>query len=82
MSAFLAWVVLTGVAIILAIGAVYIWKWGPGTITRRVQCPERHVSATVTFVQKEGAFGRVVVADVMHCSLLGDAPVVCGKACR
>ena len=76
------WIALLGVATILGAALLYIRQWGPGIITRRVRCPEKHVDAKVTFVQAEGDFGSLLVTDVTDCSLFPGAPVTCTKACR
>ena len=78
----LAVIALGAVALLVAAGVLYIWNWGPGTVTRHVTCPERHISARVTFIQREGQFAHLEVADVTQCSLLGAGPVTCSKACR
>ena len=78
----IVWLALVAVAVILATALLYIRQWGPGVVTRHVRCPEKHKDARVTFVQKEGDFGSLIVADVLKCSLLPQGPVTCNKACR
>jgi hypothetical protein len=58
-----------------------IWKWGPGLRCRSVRCPEKRVGAKVLADQREGEFGCLRVVDVKECSLIGNAPVACGKGC-
>jgi hypothetical protein len=77
-----AWSALIAVAILMAVAIVYIYQQGPGIITRSVRCPEKGVDASVTFVQKERGFARLVVEDVTKCSLLPPGEVACSKACR
>lgn len=77
-----AWSALIAVAILMAVAIVYIYQQGPGIVTRSVRCPVKGVDASVTFVQKERGFARLVVEDVTKCSLLPPGEVECSKACR
>jgi len=70
-----------GVVICWLLLAHAIWKWGPGLRKRSVRCPEKRVGAKVLADQREAEFGCLRVADVKECSLLGKAPLFCGKGC-
>ena len=77
-----AWSALIAVAVLMVAAIIYIYQQGPGIVTRSVRCPEKGVDASVTFVQKERGFARLIVTDVTNCSLLPPGDVTCSKACR
>jgi hypothetical protein len=77
-----AWSALIAVVLLMGAAIIYIYQQGPGIITRSVRCPEKGVDASVTFIQKERGFARLIVTDVTKCSLLEPGPVTCSKACR
>ena len=70
-----------GVLICWVVLAHAIWKWGPGLRRRSVRCPEKRVGANVLADQREAEFGCLQVVEVKKCSLIGNAPVACGKGC-
>jgi len=72
---------IIGVVVCWTLLAYAIWKWGPGFRKRSVRCPEKRVGAKVLAEQREGEFGCLRVVEVKECSLLGNAPVECGKGC-
>lgn len=58
-----------------------IYRWGPGKVERHAQCPGRKKRADFVVLYAEGDFGSIHPADVTRCSLLGDGPVNCDRAC-
>lgn len=55
--------------------------YGPGANRRRVRCPEKNRTATLTVMYVEPEFGAVRALDVIECSLLKGGPVTCEKKC-
>ena len=72
---------LDGVVIAWSIAFGIIRRWGPGIVRRTLFCPEKQVSARVTFRRREGSFGSLKAADVQECSLFPNPLVTCNKQC-
>ena len=70
-----------GVLLAWWVAGYAIWKWGPGTRTRSVRCPESGKKAAVLAVQLEPEFGCLRVMDVRKCSLIPRQMLSCEKAC-
>lgn len=70
-----------GVLIAWLVAGYAIWKWGPGTRTRSVRCPELGKKADVLAVQLEPEFGCMRVVDVRQCSLIPGRMLSCEKTC-
>jgi hypothetical protein len=54
---------------------------GAGYSNRRVRCPEKELPASISVFYRETGAGSPQIRNVLTCSLLGDAPVTCGKGC-
>jgi hypothetical protein len=70
-----------GVFLAWMVAGYAIWKWGPGTRTRSVRCPESGKKAAVLAVQLEPEFGCLRVMDVRKCSLIPGQMLSCEKTC-
>jgi hypothetical protein len=81
MNEFVNWIALGWVALLWTTVGTAIYRWGPGQLERHTQCPERKKRADFVVLYAEGDFGSVYPADVTRCSLLGDGPVNCDRAC-
>ena len=72
---------ILGVLLAWIVAGYAIWKWGPGTRTRRVRCPEMGKRAAVLAVHKEAEFGCLRVTDVARCALIPGQALSCEKTC-
>ena len=72
---------LLGAFLIWTVVGLTISRWGPGVTRRRVRCPETKKGARIAVKYIESGFGAVRANDVARCSLLGDGPVTCDRAC-
>ena len=77
----LNWIAIGWVALLWTTVGMAVYRWGPGKVERHAQCPERKKRADFVVLYAEGDFGSVYPADVTRCSLLGDGPVTCDRAC-
>lgn len=66
---------------IVATGLYVIFRCGPGTVRRRLRCPEKNVAARVEVLRKEGTWGTLLESDVTSCSLFPEGSIDCAKAC-
>jgi hypothetical protein len=81
MSDFVNWIAIGWVALLWTLFGAAVLRWGPGQVERHAQCPERKKRAEFVVLYAEGGFGSIYPADVTRCSLLGDGPVKCDRAC-
>ena len=81
MNDFVNWLAIAWMALLWTTVGMAILRWGPGKVERHAQCPERKKRADFVVLYAEGGFGSVYAADVARCSLLGDGPVTCDRAC-
>jgi hypothetical protein len=77
----LSWIAVGWVAMLWTTVGMAIFRWGPGAVEQHAQCPERKRRADFVVLYSEGGFGSIYAADVTHCSLMGDGPVNCDRAC-
>jgi hypothetical protein len=77
----LNWIAVGWVAMLWATVGMSIFRWGPGVVEHHAQCPERKRRADFVVLYAEGGFGSLQAADVTRCSLMGDGPVNCDRAC-
>jgi len=68
-----------------AVGAYFIWHFGPGERQRNVWCPVLKKRATIVAVQREARFkdsyAGLAVVGVKKCSLLNSGLVSCHQEC-
>jgi hypothetical protein len=73
------------IAAVWAIGAYFIWKYGPGLRTRSVWCPVFKKRARILAVQREARFwdsyAGLSIANVKRCSLLDMGAGSCHREC-
>ena len=69
------------VVITLIVAVVAIREVGPGTVTRRVRCPDHARRARLEVLYTEPVWGTLKATNVTRCSLFGPARVTCGKKC-
>jgi len=80
--------VLALLAVLATWGGVgwLMYRWGPGRVRRKVQCPKQHVQAEVEVLQTEGdwakgGWGSLRQSDVLACSLFPLGQLTCTKEC-
>jgi hypothetical protein len=81
MNDFVNWLAIAWMALLWTTVGMAIQRWGPGSVEHHAQCPERKKRADFVVRYAEGDFGSIYPADVTRCSLLGDGPVTCDRAC-
>jgi hypothetical protein len=77
-NGYLDMIMLITIASLLIIFAMMLWMgWRAGKRRERVSCPVRLRKATIT--SSMSLTGKRI--DVLRCSIFGNRPITCGKAC-